>query len=56
MDGILRKVTKTKWEILDETATELFVEVENDDDNGPIAEWGLWYRNRVKKVLRKQWM
>ena len=48
---ILRKVTKSFWEILDESGTELLEEVENDEDNGPIAEWGLWYRNPSEKSI-----
>jgi len=48
---ILRKVTKSLWEILDKSGTELLEEVENDEDNGPIAEWGLWYRNPSEKSI-----
>ena len=48
---ILRKATKTIWEILDESGTELFEELENDEDNGPIAEWGLWYRNPSEECI-----
>ena len=36
---------------MDESGTELFEELANDEDNGPIAEWGLWYRNRSEKSI-----
>ena len=41
---VLRKSKKHKWEILDESGTELLEEVTADDDNGPIAEWNMYYR------------
>ncbi len=45
------KVKKSLLEILDESGTELLEEIENGEDNGPIAEWGLWYRNPSEKSI-----
>jgi len=47
----ITNITKSLWEILDESGTELLEEIENDEDNGPIAEWGLWYRNPNEKSI-----
>ena len=40
----LRKITKREWEILDEYG-EIVLDTVTDDgiDEGPIAEWGVWY-------------
>ena len=41
---ILRKIRKDKWEILDETGTEVLTTAVDTADAGPIVEWGRTYR------------
>ena len=41
---ILRKIRKDKWEILDETGTEVLNTAVDTADAGPIVEWGRSYR------------
>ena len=43
---ILRKITKRDWEVLDEYGESVLDTVTDDGiDEGPIAEWGVWYRH-----------
>lgn len=43
---IIRKITKREWEVLDEYGESVLDTVTDDGiDEGPVAEWGVWYRH-----------
>jgi hypothetical protein len=43
---IIRKITKREWEVLDEYGESVLDTVTDDGiDEGPLAEWGVWYRH-----------
>jgi hypothetical protein len=37
-------VGKYLWEVMDETATEVYEDFEENEDSGLIAEWNMYHR------------
>ena len=58
---LIKKVRKTTWQIIDEMGDSIISTVDANDDEGPIAEWDMYYRHpsalnfaEAKKAAKKR--
>jgi len=48
---VLRKISKLKWEIIDESGVEVYETITTTEDKGPVAEWGMYYRSPTEESI-----